>query len=116
MATLATGGRGGNLHYRLTDVTANSTVSIPAGYGIRDVWIANTTANAVTGGVRIGTTDSGVDVVLAQTVGANGLMKISDAALLKNVFSLAAAQTLFIQAVVAWNSANLTVTFDLVAI
>lgn len=116
MASLTSGGRGGSAHHKLWDVTANATVSIPAGYGIRDIWIINTTANAVTGGVRIGTTDGGSDVVVAQAVGANALVKVANSALLTALFSRSAAQTLYIQAVVAWNSANLIIVFDLISL
>jgi hypothetical protein len=91
---------------RLRAVTANTTVSIPAGWSISQIMFANTTANAVTGGVRIGTTSGATDVVGAQAIGANAIDTISDANILKKVFSRSAAQTLFIQAVTSWNGAS----------
>jgi hypothetical protein len=97
----------------LTAVTSNTTVSIPAGYYIADIIVRNTTANAITGGLRVGTTDGGADVVVALTVSASGIVAIPDAAILKRVFSVSGATTLFVQAVVAWNSANINIHFVL---
>lgn len=67
----------------------------------------NTTANAVTGGVKIGTTYGGTDVVAAQAVGANAVADVLPTDLLKKVFT--ADQILYIQPVTAWNNANLKV-------
>lgn len=94
----------------LRGVTANTTVTIGPGWAIDDVFVHNTTANAVTGGVRIGTTNGGADVVAALTVGASALTFVAAAALLKRWFSRTAAQTLYIQAVTGWNSASLDIT------
>jgi len=85
-------------------ISANTTIVIPAGWAIDAVHVENTTANAVTGGVKIGTTAGGIDVVAALAVGANVLTFVLDAALLKRFFG-AADQTLHVQAVIAWNSA-----------
>lgn len=93
----------------LTAVVANTTASIPANCYIDSIFIENTTANAVTGGVRIGTTDGGTDVVIALAVGANAILVIPAATLLKQVFSTSAPQTLYIQTVTLWNSASLTI-------
>jgi hypothetical protein len=97
-----------------TGITANVTVLIPAGYSIVDVIVRGTNGNAVTGGLRIGTSDGGSQVIDALAVAGNSLQSAVDgAALLKRVFSHSAVQTLYIQAVSAWNSANLSVTFIL---
>lgn len=93
-------------------VTGNATVSIPAGNIIQHLTIYNSTANAVTGGVRIGTTDGGVDVVVAVAVGANALFCVLDATLLKRVFSLSGATTLYLQPVVSINSSSLNFYFS----
>lgn len=87
--------------------SANFTVEIPAGYGIRDCWVLGNNGNAVTGGLRIGTTDGGADVVTAQTVGANAKAAVLDSDLSKRFFSKTANQTLYVQAVTSWNSANI---------
>lgn len=96
-----------------TAVTANTTVSIPAGYMIQDIVLQNTTANAITGGVRIGTTDTGVDVAISIAVGANALFTIPDATLLKRVFSMSGSTTLYLQTVTLWNSASINIYFFL---
>lgn len=94
---------------KITAMVANGTYSVPAGYQIESIVIKNTTANAITGGLRIGTTDGGAEVVTAQAVGANAFLTIQNAAVLLKVFSTSAAQTLYLQAVTGWNSASIDV-------
>lgn len=96
--------------------TANDTVVVPAGFAIQSMTIRNTTANAVTGGVRVGTTDGGVDVVVALATGANAIIGIPDATILLKYFSATVDTTLYIQAVAAWNSANLDINIVLVKV
>lgn len=97
----------------LSGVTGDVTTVIPAGWIIASLTIFNTTANAITGGVKIGTSGGGTDVVLAVAVGANALFVVPNATLLKQVFSTTADQTVHIAAVTAWNSANLVMKFVL---
>lgn len=89
-------------------VAANSATTIPAGCAIQDIFITNTTANAITGGLKFGTTAGATDIVVALAVGASVLTFVTDATLLKRTF--AGAQTVFIDAVVSWNSASVNVT------
>jgi hypothetical protein len=98
---------------RLTAVTNDTTFTVPAGYMIESIAIRNTTANAVTGGIKIGTTSGGTDVVAAQAVGASALVVIADAAILLRYFSATADTTLYLQDVTAWNSASLEVWVSL---
>lgn len=84
--------------------------NIPAGGFIKDILYSNSVAAAVTGGVSIGTTANGVDVVAAQTCGSTCLTFTTDALLLKRPFSLTAATPLHAAAVTAWNSTNVTIT------
>lgn len=91
----------------ITALTANGTFVVPAVWAIDDIFIVNTTANAITGGLRIGTTGGGVDVVVALAVGANLIGHIPEASMLKRLFSTSVDQTLYIQAVTLWNSASL---------
>lgn len=91
----------------LTAITSNSTFIVPAGWAIDDIFIMNSTANVITGGVKIGTTNGGIDVVIALAVGANFVGHIPEATMLKRFFSDTADQTLYIQAVTLWNSASL---------
>lgn len=93
--------------------TANTTAVIPAGYIIDAIVINNTTGNAVTGGIKIGTTSGGTDVVLALAVGANSLQTVPDATILKRVFSMSVDTTLYIQTVTLWNSASLDIYLTL---
>jgi len=89
------------------------TPDIPAGYVIRRVYLRNTTANAVTGGINIGTTSLGNDVVAALAVVGNAFALIPLTSVLKTAFSATASQTLFISAVGAWNSASVDVVIQL---
>ena len=82
--------------------------AVPAGAYIKMVIIQNTTANAVTGGISIGTTANGTDVVAAQAVGASTIVFVTDATLLKRVFSATAATVLHAAPVTSSNTANLT--------
>ena len=93
--------------------TANITAAavaftIPAKGYIQQIIISNTTANAVTGGINLGTTSGAADIVSAIPVGANALVRVTDAELLRSIFSLTASQLVFISAGSAWNSASLT--------
>lgn len=90
----------------LNTLTANSTFTVPARMTIESIVYENTTANAVTGGVRIGTTNGGAEVVVAQAIGANAVGQITDANILLRFFSSTVQQILYIQAVTAWNSAS----------
>lgn len=98
---------------KATANNANTTISIPAGFSIVQLVVENTTANAVTGGVKIGTTSGAIDVIVALATGASSLQLVSSATLLKNVFSTSADQTLFIQTVTSWNSAVVNFYFVL---
>lgn len=57
----------------LKNVSANINVPIPGGARLKDIHIFNKTANAVTGGIRIGSAAAGTQHVTAQAVAANGL-------------------------------------------
>ena len=89
-----------------TTFTNDGTYSIPAGYCIDSIVFNNTTANAVTGGIKIGTTNGGTDVIAAQAVAANAFVKVQPAAILISAFSMTASTTLFVQDVSSWNSAS----------
>lgn len=90
---------------RLVRLSANGTITLPAGVLLRTIYFRNRTANAVTGGIRIGTAAAGAQVVTAQAIGANAIASIAPT--IENY--QAAAQTLYIEAVTAWNSADVDV-------
>lgn len=92
----------------VTDRSANFSFIVPAGHAIRDIYIKETAGFAITGGLRIGTTNGGNDVLSGFAVGANSIPIVKDAVLLKRAFSLVADQTLFVQAVTSWNGAHIT--------
>lgn len=88
---------------RMTAVTEDTTFVVPAGYRINSIDIINTTANAVTGGVNIGTSAAGAQIVSAAAVGANAIVTTT---LVGRLF--AAQQTAYVSAGSSWNSASLT--------
>lgn len=90
--------------------TANSSMVLPANAYIQRVIVNNNTANAITGGIKIGSTAGGVDIMAAMTVGANALVTDIGTGLLKSIFSLSTTQQIFIDAVASWNSASVDVT------
>lgn len=95
----------------LTGTTAvQITPSLPAGAYIRDIFVDNSTANAVTGGIDIGKTSGAADIVSALTCAANCLTFVADSALLLRVFSKTAQQAMFVVGHTAGNSANLNLT------
>lgn len=98
---------------RVANITANTTVVIPAGCAIISAIVENTTANTVTGGVKVGTTNGGTEVIVALAVGASALLAVPDATILKSVFSMSVDTTLYIQTVTLWNSASLNISFVL---
>lgn len=92
--------------------TANFQMSVPIGTQLISVQMSETTlTQSITGGIRIGTAAGGTDVVVAQAVAAGAKLVITDATLLKRVFSVSADTPLFIEAVTNWNGASLNVTY-----
>lgn len=93
-------------------ITADTTLTgvVPAGYRIRGITVEETAGNAITGGLKIGTSAGGAQVVNAQAVGANALV---DCALGARLFSLTTAQTLYVEDVTAWNSASIDLYLEM---
>jgi hypothetical protein len=81
--------------------------NLPANAYVQQIIIVNATANAVTGGVSIGSTANGTDIVAAAACAANC---VANATIVKAAFSTTAATALHAAAVTAWNSANVTIT------
>ena len=104
----------GGPRINLQGVTGNVTASIPAGYCIDDVFIQETAGNAVTGGIKIGTSSGGTQIATAITVGASSFTRTLPGSLTTSgPFSPTVAQTIYIQAVAAWNSANVNIIIPL---
>lgn len=94
---------------RLTAQTGANSFWLPANAVLRDVIVVNTTVNAITGGLKFGTTSGGTDIVAALAVGASGLVFVTDALLLKRYFSASVAQQIFFDTVTLWNSASVEI-------
>lgn len=84
--------------------------NVPANAAIVGIYWSNSVAAAVTGGVSLGTTANGVDVVAAQACASSCVTFTTDALTLKRVFSLTVATPIHAAAVTAWNSTNVTIT------
>jgi hypothetical protein len=93
--------------------TADFTVTIPEGWMVTRIYIRNDTANAVTGGIKVGTTAGGVDVLAAGAVAASAVVHYAP---LIGAYSASGARTLYVAAVTAWNSAQIDFAVDMVKI
>lgn len=102
---------GGTIIYTTGALPASGTTDIPiptalpAGAYIKAIIIQNTSANAVTGGVSIGSTANGTDVVAAT---ASAATSVANSTLVKTAFSTTAATVLHAAPVTSSNTANLT--------
>lgn len=90
----------------LPGVSANTTITVAAGWELMEVHVFNTTANAVAGGLNIGTTNGASDVVAGLAVPGAALTKAPVA----QVFSTLSDQVLYISAATSWNAASLTLS------
>jgi hypothetical protein len=85
--------------------------TLPAKAYIQQIIFSNSVAAAVTGGVSVGTTANGTNIVAAQAVGASTDVATAQAAILLPVpLTTGLATPLNMAAVTAWNNANVTVT------
>ena len=100
--------------YTAQSTTANSPV-LPANAYILTFVVQETTGNAVTGGIDIGTAgSSGQQIVAAYAVGANGIVSIPQASILLFTFGTTGpskAQQIFFNAHTNWtDTASINVT------
>ena len=93
---------------------ANSQIVIPSNSYIDMILFKETAGNAVTGGIKIGTTVGGTDIVSSQAVPASTAGHINDSTMQTRVFT--APQTLYIGAVSSWNGAKVNFTIIIGAI
>lgn len=95
--------------------TANFTLHIPPDQStqIISIQLNETAGNAITGGLRIGTTNGGANIVAAQAVAANALLVIKDASILIRIPVTLQTGSIFFQAVTSWNGASLNATMIL---
>ena len=92
--------------------TAGVTIgTVPQNCVVYTVTIANLTANAITGGVNVGTVAAPTTILNAQAVAASTNYFVSQAPTPANSTTLVAAEPVAIQiaAVTSWNNANLNV-------
>lgn len=92
---------------KLSAIGSGGTFQCYANHKILGITIKNNTANAITGGIKIGTTNGGTEVVVGVAVGANVIFDFTDTTILKRFFSDSSDTTLYYDTVVSWNSANI---------
>lgn len=93
---------------KIERLTANTSVVLPAYSALRRIYFFNHTANAVTGGIRIGTSAAGTQVVTAQAIAANALVEITP-----TINALGQVDsTLYIETVTAWNNAAVSIVIS----
>ena len=89
--------------------TAAFTIPVPQGASIRDIHILNNTVNTMTGGIKIGTTAGGVDVLAAGAVNPNALVSYVP---LIGAANPTAVRTIYVDSVGGWNSANIDIAIE----
>lgn len=94
---------------RLLNLAAAGSLTIPQGARVRAIHIRNQTANAVTGGVKVGTTSGGVDVLAAGAVAASVVVSYPS---IISAVNTAGVRTLFVDAVTAFNAAILDIAVE----
>jgi len=93
------------------NISSNATLAsaVPAGYEITSIIIEETSGNAVTGDVDIGTTNGGTEIVSSEAVGSNALVS---ATLIDTIYSLVSHQAVYITST-NWGSATVSVYISL---
>lgn len=91
---------------KASGVTGATTLTLPAGQAIDRIYVKNNTTNAITGGLKVGTTAGGVDILAALSVGS--LAQVDASPLIGALSS--APRTIYIDAVLAWNGASIDIT------
>lgn len=94
---------------RIFDITAaTSAYAVPGGHGITQIFFREKNNIAVTGGIKIGTSAGGTQIVAAAAVGASAFGSVPNASIAQSWFSAnpATRQVLFIDAVTAWAGAR----------
>lgn len=92
----------------LKRLNANIAYPLPAGAAVRRVQFLNRTTTGVSGGMRVGTTDGGEQVVATVAVGSAALVE----ATIASAAISTTAQTLYIQAVTAWGVSEVDVAIE----
>jgi len=90
-------------------IATNTTITpgIPAGYKIDSITVQETTGNAITGGLNIGTSEWAKDIVDTEAIAGSAL--VDECTLLDTVFSMTASQAISFSAETNWNSASINV-------
>lgn len=90
-------------------LAAAGSVDIPQGAVVKAIYVRNKTANAITGGLKVGTTAGGTDIVAAGAVAASAVVALAP---LIPAINTAAARTVYFDAVTAWNSASVDIAVE----
>lgn len=89
-------------------IANDSTIFIPGPFHILIFDIDETSGNAITGGLNVGSTAAGTDIISGVAVAGSAYFAVADAALLKRSFK--AGTTLFLTPGSSWNSASINLT------
>lgn len=94
--------------YKSSAITEDTTLTdvVPTGYRITGIAFQEGAGNAVSGGLNIGSAAAGQQVVATETVGASAIGMCT--LVTGGPFSASAAQSLYVHAESAWNSASVT--------
>jgi hypothetical protein len=94
----------------LIAINGNATMTVPAGYAIREIFIMETAGATITGGLNVGTTAGGTDLLNGVAVGPTTNAIFTPAVRwLDTLLSV----IVYIQAATAWNGAQINIAFSL---
>lgn len=93
--------------------TTQQIGTMPKGGVIIGILLAETAGNSITGGVDIGTTASGTNIVSAQALSANGLITVADSAIALRIVGSSGstvANPVYVTCHTSCNNGSITVT------
>ena len=91
---------------RVFAAAAAGTLVVPANCAIDRIYVKNRTANAVTGGLKFGTSAGATDLVAAGAVTASGVNAFTASI---PAIGQGADRTVYYDAVTAWNGASVDI-------
>lgn len=94
---------------KVLGATSGGSLTLPAKAYITHIRVKANNANAITGGLKFGTSSGAADVVATLAVAGSALAFATDAIILKRWFSESATQQIFYDTVTLWNSANVDI-------
>jgi hypothetical protein len=94
----------------IQNITGATTLVVPANMYILGIVVESINSNPIIGGIKIGTTIGGNDVVNGFPILGSTLTHVTDSSISKKIFSKTLETTLYIDAVTLFNNASVNVS------